>query len=192
MRRTNGRKLQKDKRQKNDRPDLVLIPVYPGQPVAQMQIVSQPQLLTTTVTTGVVAISRAYDPTAEVTGWSTRFQSLWKEYRVVKVEACIELFSSTNSGMLSTWIGTTSGVPASTDALDSKAIRFNASAVNMKHKILWVPSDPGDLNYKLTSASSTPAYFKLYTDTGNFGSPAAVTQLGLVSYLYWLQFREYV
>lgn len=156
-----------------------------------MIIQSQPKLLTTTVTTGVVADSVAFDPTSEITGWATRFQSLWKEYRVVCVDVEVSLFSSSNSGLILMWVGTTSGVPSSTNALDAFALKFNASAVDVRHRLKWVPSDPADLDYNLTSVSSTPAYFKLYTDSGNFGSPIAVTVLGLISFAYHVQFREY-
>jgi hypothetical protein len=157
-----------------------------------MRVNGAPDLLTTTVTTGVVAISNTINPTADVQGWATRFQSLWKEYRVVKFEAEINLFSSTNAGMIKMWIGTTSGVPSSADALDALGVKFNASSVDRIHKITWVPSDPDDLVFTLTSGSLNPAYFKLYTDAGNFGSPIAVTSLGTASYKYWIQFREYV
>lgn len=187
-----SRASQTRRRNEVKRPDLVLHPVYPGQPVAEMIIQAQPDLLTTTVTTGVCAISNSINPTADVQGWATRFQSLWKEYRVVKYEAEVCLFSSTNPGLIKTWVGTTSGVPTSSDALDALAIKFNASAVEKRHILTWVPSDPADLAFTLTSGSANPAYYKLYTDAGNFGAPTTVTILGTVSYKYWVQFREYV
>jgi hypothetical protein len=157
-----------------------------------MKIKNSPDLITTTVTTGVAAISTGIAPATDVQAWATRFQTLWKEYRVVKVVAEVELFSSTNSGLINLWVGTTTGVPAAVDALATFPLKFNASAVDKVHTLTWIPDDPADLVYTLTSSSLVPATVKLYTDAGNFGAPIAVTNLGLLSLTYWVQFREYV
>lgn len=196
---TNSQKLRRMKRNGGSkqssrpklRPDLELHPVYPGQAVATMKLYSTPALLTTTVTTGVVATSINFDPVTQIPAWDTRIQTLWKEYRVIKVRKCIQLFSATNAGMLMLWAGTTSGAPTAAEGLNARSLRFNASSVDRLHELSWVPSDPADLAYKLTSASSTPAFAKVYTDAANFGAPIAVTILGLLTMEYTLQFREF-
>lgn len=170
---------------------LRLVPSYRGQCIDQLWVGTNPQPLTTTVTTGAIAISASMDPINDINGWATRFQSLFVEYRVVKVRAVIQLFSTNNAGVLNFWVRTSGGAPTQTEALSQHPMQFAAADVNGRHEIVWVPTDPIDLEYKATSVSSNPAYVQVYTNNANWGAPIVVTTLGNLQLSFLIQFREY-
>jgi len=175
------------------RQELELHPSFKGQPCAAFKVHGGPHLLTTTVTTGVVAAVTAIDPVADVVDWATRFGAMWREYRVVKAILEIELFSTTNSGILSYYPEeVTSSAPSAATMNHVTCKRISCADVTKRHRHEWVPSGPSDLAYLQSTVSSAAAYFKIYTDTANFGSPAVVTVLGIYTVTYTIQAREFI
>lgn len=197
MRRQNNKSQKQRKQQRKEslfKPynPLRLVPSYPGQVIDQLWVGTNPQPLTTTVTTGVVAISASIDPVNDVNDWATRFQTLFVEYRVVKARARIQNFSSSNPGIYKFWVKTSGGSPTQAEALDQKGNMVPCSDITNVHELIWTPTDPIDLEYKACSVSSNPAYFRVYTNNANWGAPTVVTTLGTLVIDFLIQFREYV
>jgi len=181
------------KKQKQKRPDLKLRPAFPGQPTYSCEIASEPTLITTTVTTGEVALAIAIDPVTLVNAWATRFQVTFREYRVIRSMIRLQMFSSANAGVLSVLPDEKSSTaPTAATAQNQRVLRFNASDVTRTHMMSWVPSDPLDLQYTASATSANPAWWKVYTDAALFGAPIAVTNLGLLTIYMTVQFREFV
>jgi hypothetical protein len=179
-------------RQRQD-PALFLRGEYPGQPVLSTVIDSEPFTYSTTVTTGLIADSQIVG-TNLLNNFATRFQS-WNECRVVKCEAELMMFDSTNPGVISFWYedaGDTS-VPVNTDAFNAKALRFSAADVTKTHRLRYTPHDPLEQQWSQVSAGSVAAgTWKLYTDNGNYGSSVAVKLYLSIVFKLTVQFRGFV
>jgi hypothetical protein len=192
----NRQKINKKKQNKKvsrARPDLELHPTFKGQPVASFKTFDASQVVTTSGA-GVVALSIHNDPVTQVNTWSTRFQTMFDEYRVIKCRWQFRCFNSTTPGVLNMFIDEkSSGAPVSADSQKMMGLKFNSSDVTKVHVLDWTPSDPRDLEYN-DCATSVPAdaghYLKLYTDTANWGSPVS-TALGVLNCEYTLQLRGY-
>ena len=176
------RRAPKNINMKFQQVNLSLVRSYPGQPVLSVKVPYPSQLLTTTVTTGAVAVVVSTDPVSQVTAWSTRFQSLWQEYRVVKMECKINMFSSTNPGLLLPFWGE--------KERSTRRINFSSND-DEGHVFTWKPTDIGDTTYMAVGTSYNAAYFKLYSDV-TLGSPAVVTNVGILTLTATIQFRGYI
>ncbi len=187
------RRASKNINMKFQQVNLSLVRSYPGQPVLSVKVPYPSQLLTTTVTTGAVAVVVSTDPVSQVTAWSTRFQSLWQEYRVVKMECKINMFSSTNPGLLLPfWGEKDSSTPTATQAMERSNRRINFSSNDDEgHVFTWKPTDIGDTTYMAVGTSYNAAYFKLYSDV-TLGSPIVVTNVGILTLTATIQFRGYI
>jgi len=191
--RNNAKAGKRPARSAQHRQDLELHPSFRGQPCATFKCHGLPHLLTTTVTTGVVAAVTAVDPVTDVNSWATRFGALWREYRVVKATLEIELFNTANPGILSFYPEeVTSSAPSAATVNNVTTKRISCADVFKVHRHVWVPSGPQDLGYIQGTVSSASAWFKLYTDTANFGAPAVVTVLGVYTVTYVIQAREFI
>ena len=154
---------------------LSLVPSYKGQVVAALNIVSLPTLMTMPGSAPyTIASVVSVDPTTVVDDWATRFASLWEEYRIVKVVADVTTFSSTLSGQLACyWDEQSSSAPTANSAERRGIFKFPLSANNRKHIFRWNPTDYLDLEYKPVGTASTPVWFKLFSDSANYGTSAA-------------------
>ncbi len=86
-----------------------------------------------------------------------------------------------------------SSAPSTTSALDARAIQYNFADQTSKIELSYVPHDPAQQTWGLTStANSTIGYFKFYTNITNFGCPNAATAVGSITFEYTVQFRGLV
>ncbi len=171
-------------------PALVLRREFPKQPITQHVIEGTPVPLTTTVTTGVVSHNTNIS-VLSIPQFSARFIG-YESCRIVKAVATINTFGSTLPGVYRMWFDEdTSGAPSATQALSAEARTFPISDTRKK-SLVYVPHDPSQQNFQQVSVGSQNyGFFKLYTDTTNYGSPTAATPVMLVQITYTVQFRGF-
>jgi hypothetical protein len=140
-----------------------------------MKIAGQPVLVNCAMTTGlvnpVVAVA-----SASITNFAARFGDLFEEYRIVKARFNTRLFSSTNAGLLVSWVDEKSfAAPtlAESRTKSNQKDMFSASAVDTKPSLVWTPHDVVDQNYLAIGTSTTIAAFKIYSDATNYGTTTA-------------------
>ena len=168
-----------------------LIAAYPGQITKSFVLEGLPVLLTTTVTTGLIATSLSTAALSTVQNFGTRFGALFEEYRVVRVKFTVKTFSSTNPGLFVHWIDEKQGAaPTSAEALQKSSKSFSCASPS-PHTLVWTANDPLDLQFVDIASGVNSAYYKVYTDNTNFGSSAAVTAYGQIFPVYHIQFRGY-
>jgi hypothetical protein len=167
-----------------------LVAAYPGQVVKQMKFEGAPLLLTTTVTTGVIAQVQNIS-SALIANFAARLGGLFEEYRIVRVKFLLKCFSSTNPGLMTHWLDEKQvGVPTSGEAIVKSTKQFSASSPS-PHSLMWTANDPLDLQYLDIGTVTNVASYKIYTDTANFGSSAVVTPYGQLTSQVTVQFRGY-
>jgi hypothetical protein len=166
-----------------------LLKSYPLQNVMQITLPGTAQLVTTTVTTGVIA---AVFPiiAASIPNFATRFGATWMEYRIVRVKFVFKTFSMTNPGLLTHWLDEKqAGVPTSAEALQVSRSQFSASSPS-PHTLVWTSQDPLDLQYiDIGTIVTIMGTYKVYTDNANFGSSIVATAYGQICPYYIVQFR---
>lgn len=170
---------------------LILRPEYQGQPVTVLKIPCSPILLSTIVTTGVIAqLTTLY--AGLVPNFAARFLA-FEQFRIVKAKAKISNFSVTNPGFINQWFDSdNSGTPTTSQAENSLARRFAASRPG-PHVLDYVPHDPAEQGWSLVSAASgIIGYHKVYTDNANYGSSIVATPYSLLDLELTIQFRGFV
>jgi len=145
-----------------------------------------------TVTTGVISSSVDFNPTAAVTNWNPRFSDLYEEFRIMEVAMTINSASSTNSGIFRMfWDEKSSSVPTAGAANERGTIIHACS--DLRPRIAkWLAKDLADLDYIPILTSVHPVYFKLYTDSANYGSPIVATMAVVLTSKMRIQFRGYI
>jgi len=186
---TRGQRKRGNNRSRQQYPGLTqLIPAYPRQPVFAVSLQSIPIKLTTTVTSGIITSVTGLD--SDIIQMETALFTVFEEYRIVGADISLTMFSSINSGIIKMWVDEkTSTTPTATAALQAVGKVVNCSSVDRLHTLKWRPSDPTDLEYTDGSGNPNPAYLKFYTDNLSFGSPIAVTALGVAVVTLHFQLR---
>jgi hypothetical protein len=185
------RKRTKQKKDRTD-PALRLVPLYKGMPSATHIVQGTAIVSTTIVTSGQVATNVTLS-SAQIPNFATRFEG-YDEFRIIKAEARMMCTSSTCTGIMNAWfVEDTVTTPSSALAFNTKKLQFNLSAVNRPHVLTYSPHDPAQQTWTVVNGGA-PAigYFKLYTDTANFGAPAVVTICLVTNFYYTVQFRGFV
>lgn len=168
-----------------------LHPAFPGQYVTSMVLPSLTQVLTTTVTTGVIAQATIIDPTNFVQNWATRFGVTFKEYRVIKALLKMKTFGSTLPGQINAWVDETlTAAPTAAQALEYQGITtFPAGNNERTHFVKWVPHSTSELAYQPIATASQFGTYKIYTDGANFGASIVATQYMTLQIMFTIQFR---
>lgn len=183
LRATRGRKTSVKKNQ------IMLIKSSPRQVVWDSWLPGLPVKATTTVTTGVIATAYGIN-TSQIQAFATRFGSTFDEFRIVQANMTLSLFSSTNAGLILTFIDENStAAPSIAEARERTQKTISASAVDRNLTLTWIAADPADLLYTPIANSFTPATFKVYTDNANFGSSIVATDYFEITCQFRVQFR---
>jgi hypothetical protein len=161
-----------------------------GSPVKIFKLAGTPVLLTSVVTTGIINTSINIAPATAISGWSTRFQNTFDEWRLLS--CAIEIIP----------LGIYTGVTAfffSEEALASVTLSeaTERSALFIKNNeqaprnrvMRWTNNDFTDATYRAISSTFSPVELNVYTDNANLGSPTSATQLFIVRPLLTVQFR---
>lgn len=196
-RRTNAKPLRavpgrKSRVNKKQDPVLLLKPEYPGQPCVTHKIWSLPSVLTTTVTTGVVALEAQIASTL-INNFSTRF-GLYDQYRLIKCTARVRMFSSQNPGVLVMWVSSeANGSPPTLNmANNAMSQRKNFADIDRVLLLSFTPHNPGDQIWNDIAAPQVIGAFQFYSDAVNFGSGITATNVALVDFELTVQFRGFV
>jgi hypothetical protein len=180
--------VKKKRSQKQKSPELVLKPAFPGQVVKQMKFEGTPILLTTTVTSGLIASSTIFG-FAQIPNWATRVGVLFEEYRIVKVKAILRCFSTSNPGLFTHWIDEKDpAAPTLAEANQKSTKQFQIASIPPR-SIAWTAHSPEDLGFKDITVDYNPATYKIYTNAANFGSSIVATNVAQVTFQYVIQFR---
>jgi len=155
-----------------------LRPAYKGQNVIRVVIPHAVGILTTTVTSGLIANSNVLN-LADLAN-SADFASTWDEWRLVAVE--VEMYCLTvSTGVTRFWFDDQdTSAPTVAEAVARPGITLpnNSAAAPTKHVMKWFATDDIDYAWNLTSSPSiNTVSFKVYTDSAIFGAPTAVTNL---------------
>ncbi len=178
--------------QKQKNAQLLLIPSYPRQVCVDMWIPGTPSVVSTTVTTGVIAFAQTVSNN-NVVSFTTRFGSTFLEYRLIQAEFEVRMFSSTNPGLLQAWIDEQSNSTPTLAEAQERAVRsWSAASTDRTNKLGWTATEVDDLGYTAIGSSNIVATFKLYTNNANFGSSIVATAYAEVVPRFRFQFRGLV
>jgi hypothetical protein len=171
---------------------------FSGQQVCSLRMPSGPVVLSTTVGTGLIAYVQAFDPQADVTNWSSRFQSLFSEFRIKMVEVHLVALTNTQGQAVVWWdeaASTLTTPPTFVEATErgQSFIPLSVNSSKSVHVYRWVPRDIKDLIFYSTNTTTfnTPVGFKLFTNNANYGSSVVATPAFNVTIFFTLEFRGY-
>lgn len=143
---------------------------------------------------GTQASSVSVFPSGNVPNWAS-LQGEFDEYRVLSAHVTYSSIGASN-GVAALWVDETDAtVPVANDANQRphKLMKLSGGEGYDVHtpgsqKISWVAQDYLDLQFSpMSAASPTPAFFKFYSDTANYGGSAT----GTAYYELWydIEFR---
>lgn len=130
-----------------------------------------------------------------VPNFSTRFQNLFQEYRLIGIRMVIKQITTpinTSAGVSAFFVDEkNNSTPTASQALDRPRVEIpnilDTSA--RKYGINWTAHDLTDLDWSQISATPTPLYLKSYSDTANFMSTATTNTTFALSGTMRFQFR---
>jgi hypothetical protein len=164
---------------------------YAGQQHAVFQITASPSLQSTTITSGVIAFDYPVQ-TGNIANWASRFAGTFDEYRILGCTIRVRPVGS-STGVSAMWFDEkVASAPTLTEAQERNLSLFSNSNAAAKSFVTmrWNARDLLDLQYSAVSATTvTPVTFKIYTDTANYGAPAAVTAVWLCEPVFTIEFR---
>jgi len=166
-------------------------PAYSGQQTTKLVLPGTPTLLTTTVTTGVIAAAVAIEPTSRITGWNSRFGSTFDEFRVLGCNVVVRSVAA-SSGVSKMWFDEKStSTPTANEAQERTAIALVNSNANAKStsRQRWRARDLLDLQYSPVGTATQPVTFKVYTDLATWGASAVATPLWVIEPEFIVEFR---
>jgi hypothetical protein len=164
---------------------------FPGQPTYSSKVMSNPTKLTTTVTTGLIAVAPPIS-TSNVASFSTRFAG-FEECRIIKAVLKITCFSSINPGRIMVYVDEDDNtVPTIALAQSHRCLQFAAGNVNRIFKLVYENHDVANLVWTSVSAGiASFANFKIFTDNANLGATIVATDYLDYSIEYTFQFRGF-
>jgi hypothetical protein len=168
-----------------------LIPFTKGVPATSLKIQGNPAKYTTTVTTGVIAVSTAIQA-ALCSNFSTRFQA-FDEYRIIKAIFSAYPCSSNNPGSIVMWVEPLSNAtPTSSLAATNTVTTFSAGGNSKVTTLSYRPVDYAYLDWTPVTTSTSPVgYLNVYTDNANFASSTTATDYCVIRATLTFQFRGY-
>jgi len=168
------------------------IPPYPSAGKAQLLLQGSPVLLTTTVTTGIIAYEGQISPPTIVNNFAGRFGATFDEYRVLR--AHIEMHAvGIYTGQTAFFLSEVAlGTPIFNEAQErtSKLLNNNNQVFKQSTNVLkWVARDTSDLAWQSIGTNYNGVHYYVYTDNANYGAPTTVTQLWIVRPRVLVEFR---
>jgi hypothetical protein len=166
-------------------------PAYAGQQKSVFRLPGTPTLLTTTVTSGLIANSTNIS-TGNISGFSTRFGSTFDEYRILGCDVIMRPVAASTGISVVMFDEKSSAVPTSSDAANRvgrRLINSNASSDGGSVVMKWRARDLVDLQYTAIGTGVTPCYVKVYTDAATWGAPVVATALWIIEPMLIIEFR---
>jgi len=164
-------------------------PSYLGNKLITLKLPGAQQILTNTVTTGLLATSYSINPPGAITGWSARFASTFDEWRLERMSFEI-IPVGLNVGVTAFFFSENSISVTLTEANERPASWIKNNEQKPKNLIMkWVNQDYTDASFRNVTTNFNLAYFYAYTDASNLGSPIVATNLFIIRPIYTIQFR---
>jgi len=163
---------------------------YAGLQRTRLTIPGTPVLLSTTVTTGLIASTQAVQKTS-ISSFATRFATTYDEYRFVGCNYKCRAVGA-NPGIGVVWFDEKSNAnPTLAESQERIGRRFPFNSGNGKSDFVmrWRANDLVDLQWSAIATTQTPAYFKVYTDNANYGASITATPYLLIEPEYIVEFR---
>jgi len=163
---------------------------YAGLQRTRLTIPGTPVLLSTTVTTGLIASTQAVQKTS-ISSFATRFATTYDEYRFVGCNYKCRAVGP-NPGVGVVWFDEKSNSTATlTDSQEKTGRRFPFNSASDKGDFVmrWSATDLVDLQWSAIATTQTPVYFKIYTDNTNYGASIVATPYILIEPEYIVEFR---
>lgn len=130
-----------------------------------------------------------------ISGWATRFQSLFREYVILgaKLEIRPNNMTVTSGATLLYWDEASSSAPSLAEALNRPRLdMLNAPLFDRTpYYTSWVPRDIEDYDYLPTGSAFSPVSIKVYTDA-SLGTNGSTTGQFIITGTLALQFRGYI
>jgi len=141
---------------------------------------------------GTIAQAMDADPIAGfvLNGWATRYATLFREYRILKVFFRIKALAA-NTGETRVTIDDRNNTTPTLALMEDQGYVTVENAVGAKDTCFaeWVNNDISEAGFSLTSASMTPCYLKIYTDNASLNTPANNTTKFTVKATYHFCFK---
>jgi hypothetical protein len=164
---------------------------YSGQQNVKLLIVGSPFLLSTTVTSGLIASATVLDAQSLITNFATRFNNCFAEYRAIRYT--FRLRPLTVSTGVSRVFFAPVTPPALIDAQERNGRYLANTSADTKSdtQFTYIPRDTSELAFNQTNAgpSGILQYFCVYTNGANFGAPVTVVPLWFIQPEILVEFR---
>lgn len=163
---------------------------YAGDKAYSVYLPCGPNILSTTVTTGIIASVQPVDIT-QVASFAARFGSTFDEYRIVGADVVVNAIGI-NPGIARCFFDEKNATaPVAVDAFERKnrQVYMNTAAPGSTLVMRYRATDLADLSFTAIGTTVTPIYFKVYTNNAQFGSNIVASQALLVSVNLHLEFR---
>jgi len=151
--------------------------------------------INTAIVAGATALVSPIDLT-QVFNFAARFATLFREYAIVGARLEIRPQNiSPAGGLIAAFLDEqSSAAPTGPNAVNRPRLDMTAGPLTVPraYHLDWKPRDLLDLDYVSTATTFTPVWLKIYTDSANFFTPAAMTGQVLITGTIAFQFRGYV
>jgi len=163
------------------------------QPSFEEIVESGPTVLTTAVVSGLVSYVQILDPFNDIPAFSTRFESLYQEYRCRRCDATIWSVNNLQGMYVAYWSNTSSSPPTFPEQADQEQYKGLLTNANQKRSqtLTWRASEVNDQVWTPTTTSFAPAAFKLFSNSTNFAGPVVASPALVVYFKYYMGFRGY-
>lgn len=145
------------------------------------------------IVSGLGALNKTFDPVTDVTNWASRYQSMFREYRVIGVDVILQQ-AFPNSGSTTFWIDeATNYTPALNDANENIGVLIPNTNAGCKGTttLHWRAKELEDLTFNSTGTSSAAAFLKGFTNQAQYGTTPAVASIFTIRLLYMIEFKGY-
>ncbi len=169
---------------------------FPRQPVCELWVPGGPVPIPRT--SGILAYVSRCDPENVVVDWSTRFQVVFKEYRVVRWEIKVRASQASTdaNGEHVAWFDEKNGIAPTLAGAYEQTTRCrpnNSDNPKSSYVMSWTPQDVFDYEFKATNSGASPVcYAKFYSDIVGFANVNDTANNQLVIQPWFLiQFRGF-
>jgi len=142
-------------------------PEWAGDSRASLTVPSTTTLYSTTVTTGVISSAFELDPTSNVKNWSSRFETVFQEYRVRR--ATVRIRPLTTATGVSKFFFTRTNNVSATEALETPGRVISNSQANSGSiiQMRYISKDFATMEWSSINSSPNTPFFNIYTDLAN-------------------------
>jgi hypothetical protein len=146
--------------------------------------------ITTTVTTGLIALATAIQA-GLVSNFNSRFGTTFDEYLIESFDLYINMCSSSNPGVINFWFETQStSSPSAADATNNKTKTISAGSNEKQWRLHFNPRNAVTQAWTPISTTTAPiGYLKTFTNNSTFASSVVATDYAVLTGTLHVAFR---